>query len=185
MSKQGSKFLALLRGINVGGRNIISKEDLKDCFEKLGYESVRTYIQSGNILFRSEITDTKELTATIEQGLSKRFNYDAQAVIISQRKYKSMLSKAHDNWGEDEDWKHNAMFLLSGTTPKKVLSQIADPKVNIETVSHSTGIIFWSTLKKQQTKATVMKLAAHPVYKQMTVRNHNTCFKLLKLFDEI
>ena len=46
------QFLALLRGINVGGKNVISMEELRQCFEDLGFRSVRTYIQSGNILFR-------------------------------------------------------------------------------------------------------------------------------------
>ena len=53
MAKALPKFLALLRGINVGGKNIIAKDDLRQCFEDLGFESVRTYIQSGNILFRA------------------------------------------------------------------------------------------------------------------------------------
>ena len=73
------RFLALLRGINVGGKNIVPKDALRKCFEDLGYRSVRTYIQSGNILFRSAETDVTALTDEIEHALSVRFSYDARA----------------------------------------------------------------------------------------------------------
>ena len=94
MPKQNSRFLALLRGINVGGKNIIAKDDLRSCFEDIGLTSVRTYIQSGNILFRSDETSAKKLTTAIEDGLSARFSYKAQAVVLSYRKCKSAIDAA-------------------------------------------------------------------------------------------
>ena len=185
MTKAYSRFLALLRGINVGGKNVIGKDDLRKCFEALGLGNVRTYIQSGNILFRADPASVKELTKAIEHGLSERFAYQAQAVVLSYQKYKSAVQAAPDGWGRDEQQKHNAMFTLSGITPKRVLAQLPSPKADIEWVSAGPGVIFWSVSKKEQTKTTLMKLAAAPVYQQMTVRNHNTVFRLLELFEEI
>lgn len=86
MAKTASRFLALLRGINVGGKNIIAKDDLRRCFEDMGFTSVRTYIQSGNVLFRSDQTSIKQQTTAIEAGLSDRFSYEGQAVVLSHRK---------------------------------------------------------------------------------------------------
>ncbi|MDA7950094.1 MAG: DUF1697 domain-containing protein [Pirellulaceae bacterium] len=185
MARADSKFLALLRGINVGGKNIIAKDDLRKCFEDLGLTNVRTYIQSGNVLFLSPETKGRELTALIEEGLSKRFSYKAQAIVLSHRKYKSALQAAPGTWGKDDDQKHNALFTLNGTTPKKVMAQLSPPKADIETVTSGPGVIFWSVSKKQLTKTTFMKLAKEPVYQQMTIRNHNTVFKLLELFEEV
>ena len=185
MSNRTLRFLALLRGINVGGKNVIAKDDLRQCFEDLGYTKVRTYIQSGNILFRSDETSVKKLTAAIESGLSDRFSYQAQAVVLPHRKYKSAVAAAPDGWGTDDQQKHNALFTLNSTTPKKVLAQLATPKPDIETVTAGPGVIFWSASKSQLTKTTMMKLAKEPVYQQMTVRNHNTVFKLLDLFQEV
>lgn len=185
MPKQGMRFLALLRGINVGGKNLIAKDDLRQCFEGIGFEGVRTYIQSGNILFRSDTTSVKELTAAIESGLSKRFSYDAQAVVLSHRKYKSALAAAPDGWGASEAQKHNAVFTLNSTTPRKVLAELPSPKTEIETVTAGPGVIFWSASKKQLTKTTMMRLAASPAYQHVTVRNHNTTLKLLELFEAI
>ena len=184
MAKANSRFLALLRGINVGGKNVIAKDDLRRCFEDLGLTNVRTYIQSGNILFLSKTTG-KELTSLIESGLSKRFSYDAQAVVLSYRKYKSAMQAAPDQWGKDDTQKHNALFTLSGITPKKVLAQLSPPKTSIETITTGPGVIFWSVSKKQLTKTSLMKLAKEPVYQRMTIRNHNTAFKLLELFEDL
>ena len=185
MAKASSRYLALLRGINVGGKNVIRKEDLKQCFEDMGFCNVRTYIQSGNILFVSETATAGELTELVEQGLSKRFSYDAQAIVLSHRKYKSAVNAAPPNWGKDESCKHNALFTLKGFTPKKVLSQLSPPKVAIETVTTGLGVIFWSLSKQQQTKTTYMKLTKEPAYQQVTIRNHNTTLKLLEMLEEL
>ncbi|RPI70922.1 MAG: DUF1697 domain-containing protein, partial [Ignavibacteriales bacterium] len=68
------QWLALLRGINVGGNNIIKMADLKTCFESLKFSDVETFIQSGNIIFKSEEKDKFILTDKIEKALSKTFN---------------------------------------------------------------------------------------------------------------
>ena len=185
MAKHRSRFLALLRGINVGGKNVIPKSALSECFEDLGFTNVRTYIQSGNILFRSDETSVKKLTHAIEDGLSKQFSYRAQAVVLPRKRYHSAIQAAPEDWGKDDRQKHNALFTLSSITPKRVLSQLPAPKTDIETVTTGPGVIFWSASKKHLTKTTMMKLAAAPAYQQMTVRNHNTVFKLLELFEVI
>jgi uncharacterized protein (DUF1697 family) len=124
MAQQRSRFLALLRGINVGGKNVIAKDDLRQCFEGLGFTSVRTYIQSGNVLFRTDTLRVQELTAAIEAGLSERFSYAAQAVILPRSKYAAAVAAAPESWGADEAYKHNALFTLNSTTPRKVLAQL-------------------------------------------------------------
>ena len=70
MPDTAARFLALLRGLNVGGQNVIGKADLIRCFEDLGFDGVRTYIQSGNVLFRSSESGVAALTRAIEGRLS-------------------------------------------------------------------------------------------------------------------
>ena len=167
MEKNGSRFLALLRGINVGGKNVIAKDDLRRCFEDLGFKNVRTYIQSGNILFRSDETSVKALTAVVEAGLSDRFSYEAQVVILPHRKYRSAVEAAPDGWGMDDAQKHNALFTLNGTTPKKVMMQLAAPKAEIEAVTTGPGVIFWSASKTHLTKTTMMRRLPEPAGTQI------------------
>ncbi|WP_425395978.1 DUF1697 domain-containing protein [Aeoliella sp.] len=179
------RYLALLRGINVGGNNLFAKDDLRRCFENLGFTSVRTYIQSGNILFRADTSGVRELTARVEEALSRQFQYDAQAVVLSHRQYKSALAAAHDHWGQDAQRKHNALFPVGRLTSSRVLAQLPEPKSDIETITTGPGVLFWSIDKQQQSRTTYARLAANPLYKQLTIRNHNTTKKLLELFAEI
>lgn len=184
MARDG-RYLALLRGINVGGNNIIPKDDLRSCFEALGFERVRTYIQSGNVLFRSDETNVGDLTAAIEGALSSRFSYPAQAVVLSRRRYASAVRAAPEGWGTDDSMRHNALFTLRGITPRRVLSQLPEPKAEIEAVAVGTGVLFWSAAKAHVTRATMSRLPGSPVYRHVTIRNHNTVYKLLELFDEL
>ena len=85
--------------------------------------------------------------------------------------------------GQEQRQKHNALFTLRGVTPRSVLAQLPAPKTDIETVTSGPGVIFWSASKEQLSKTTMMKLPKASAYQQMTVRNHNTVFKLLELFE--
>ena len=178
------RYLALLRGINVGGNNIIAKDDLRGCFEDMGFTSVRTYIQSGNIVFRAEPGETKQLTALVETGLSARFSYAARAVVLSYADYRALLDAAPPAWGEDPAYRHNALFTLAGTTPDQVLASIPPVKEELETVAAGPGVVFWSAEKKRATRSAFVKLPAHPVYQQVTIRNHNTVRRLAALLEE-
>ncbi len=179
------RYVALLRGINVGGNNIISKEQLRETFESLGFRGVKTYIQSGNILFRSGVGDIAELTAMVEAELSKRFDYKARAVLLSHEQYAANLKSAPADWGNDPDYKHNALFAYATTTPREVHSLLPPPKDGIERVSIADNVLFWSVSKQDQLKTTYNNLPKLTAYKQVTIRNSNTTLRLLKMFDEI
>ena len=64
------KYVALLRGINVGGKKLMKMADVRECLERRGFSHVTTYIQSGNILFESDKADVAKLTAVIERARS-------------------------------------------------------------------------------------------------------------------
>jgi uncharacterized protein (DUF1697 family) len=78
-----TKYVTLLRGINVGGKNLIKMSELKACFETLGFEDVSTYIQSGNVLFSTTRSGQAKLTSLVEEALSKAFNYQSRVVVRS------------------------------------------------------------------------------------------------------
>ena len=185
MPRTSTPFVTLLRGLNVGGQNVIGKDDLIRCFEDLGFDSVRTYIQSGNVLFRSSESRAAVLTRTIEAALSERLSNRVRAVVLARSRYRAAVAAAPHGWGRDDERKHNAAFTLRGVTPRRVIEQLPVPKEDIETVGSGPGVIFWSISKQHQTRTTWMKLAAAPVYRQLTVRNHRTVFRLRELLDEL
>ena len=175
------KHLALLRGINVGGKNLIPMAELRSCFESMGFEDVATYIQSGNVLFRGSAVDE----GTIESQLSDTFAYVGRVVVVTGRRFNAMVGRAPDWWGRSDTEKHNALFTLQGTTPDRVLRALPPPSEH-ERIATGPGVIFWSGDKARLTRTMfVSKLAGHPAYKELTVRNSNTFFKLAKLLEDM
>src|SRR5215831_5476509 len=77
-------YVALLRGINVGGSNIVSMTSLKQSFEQLGLEDVRTYINSGNILFRSAGSNAGALERRIDRVLDREHSLTSKAIVRSE-----------------------------------------------------------------------------------------------------
>ncbi|NNF11170.1 MAG: DUF1697 domain-containing protein [Acidimicrobiia bacterium] len=174
-------YLALLRGINVGGKNVIPMADLRDAFAELGFEDVRTYIQSGNVLFRAPSADE----GRIETGLRERFDYHGRLLVMSRRRYLASVAQAPDWWGDTDTHRHNALFTLAGTTPARVLRALPPPS-EYETIATAPGVIFWSGLKERLTRTMfVSKLAGHPAYQELTVRNSRTTHKLEALLGEM
>ncbi|PIP95172.1 MAG: hypothetical protein COW78_06965, partial [Bdellovibrio sp. CG22_combo_CG10-13_8_21_14_all_39_27] len=96
------KKICLLRGINVGGKNIIKMSDLKSCFEKMGFEDVETYIQSGNVIFSSKEANSA-LTKLIERELLKKFSYKEPILLLSDKKLKTIVSSSPKDFGNDPD----------------------------------------------------------------------------------
>lgn len=88
------KYIALLRGINVGGKNKISMKDLKDAFLKNGFTSCATYINSGNVIFQSQISDTEKLKQKCEKIIKDTFSLDVPVYIISAAGLKKALDNA-------------------------------------------------------------------------------------------
>ena len=107
-----TRYVALLHGINVGGKNLIKMTDLKACFEALGFEDVSTYIQSGNVLFSTGRSDQANLTKLIEEALSKAFNYKSRVVVRSQKEIKDIVARTPRGFGSDPDtYRYYVIFL--------------------------------------------------------------------------
>jgi uncharacterized protein (DUF1697 family) len=174
--------LALLRGINVGGHNVIRMSDLRQAFEDMGFTDVRTYIQSGNVLFGAR-ESTARITDRIEKDLSKRFGYAARTVVKSKRQYVEAMKRAPAGWGKDASRKHNAIFAGAGMRTTAILRQLPSLRDELEEATCGPGVIFWSGSKKSLSRTTMMKIAKLPVYDELTVRNHNTALALLRLLD--
>ena len=87
-------YVALLRGINVGGRNLIRMPALKACFEDNGFEDVSTYIQSGNVLFATAEKGSKALTERIEAMLADAFDYVPTVVVRSRKQMRAIVEGA-------------------------------------------------------------------------------------------
>jgi uncharacterized protein (DUF1697 family) len=110
-------YVALLRGINVGGKNLIKMPALKACFEANAFEDVATFIQSGNVLFASPETPAAELTQRIEAMLAETFGYQANVVVRNRKQMRAVVERAPDAFGADPvRYRYDVIFLKEPLT---------------------------------------------------------------------
>ena len=176
-------YVALLRGINVGGKNMISMKDLKARFERLGFTDVTTYINSGNILFRSTETDPRALEEQIDAMLVRVFKLLNKTVVRSQPEMERLLKTIAKTWPSPADEvRYNVVFLRHTIDSKGVLAHFA-PNPAIDTVTYCPGTLLWSARVDGTSKSALEKLGSKAVFRDMTVRNLNTTRKVLELMQ--
>ncbi len=96
------KYIALLRGINVSGKNKILMKDLQLLLEKLNFENVKTYIQSGNVVFEYPSETCDVLAQKIEAAIKKTFDLDVPVLVLEKTKLEKILIEA-PNKKENEE----------------------------------------------------------------------------------
>ncbi|MHB1278414.1 MAG: DUF1697 domain-containing protein [Bacteroidia bacterium] len=177
------RYVALLRGINVGGNNIIKMTDLKASFEKMGFQNVSTYIQSGNVIFSSDNADNEALSEKIEQALSSAFAYTSKVVLVSQKNLAQIVNEAPPGFGAEPNlYRYDVLFLKPPLTPKIAVQKLI-LREGVDQVWQGEGVIYFSRLIAKAGQSYLNKLVGLSIYKQMTVRNWNTTSKLLVLTE--
>ena len=176
------KYVALLRGINVGGNNIIKMEQLKACFAAGGFERVMTYIQSGNVVFESDEENRAQLTSTIEDMLAQSFNYSARIVLRSHAEMQRVVAGVPEDWQHRADLRCNVAFIKEPVTASAA-SQEIQPKEGIDVVTIGEGVLYISTVLSGLKQSALVKLISKKIYQDMTIRNYNTTQKLLTLME--
>ena len=177
------QYVVLLRGINVGGNNLIKMPDLKACFEKLGFEDVRTYIQSGNVLFATAGMAQAKLAKQIKSALSKTFNYKSWVLVRSHKQIKDIVANAPEGFGsEPATYRYDVLFLKEPLTAEKAMKSVS-VKEGVDEAFSARGVLYFSRLTSKATQSHLNRIASVPVYQNMTLRNWNTTTKLLALME--
>ena len=175
-------YVALLRGINVGGNNMVSMASLKEQFARLGFTDIKTYINSGNVIFRAADADPRQVENRIDRMLADIYGLNGRTVVRSTREMARVV-KAIDKEPLYPDWRCNVMFLRHTIDPKRALKDIAIQPA-IERVTCCPGTWLWSARLEDITRSAMMKLGKTPLYREMTVRNVNTTRAVLALMEE-
>src|SRR5678815_964390 len=183
-----TSHVALLRGINVGGNNIIRMSELVDSFERLGFSSVRTYIASGNVLFDAKPNDAKDprkLERKIEAALTKAHAYDATVVLRTRAEMEKIVTGMPPAWRRIEaDTRYYVLFLRHEIDSKGILKRIG-AKPDLELLSYRPGVLYWSAHRKDLGRTAMSRLPSHAIYPYVTIRNLNTTKKIHELFEAV
>jgi uncharacterized protein (DUF1697 family) len=178
-------YVALLRGINVGGKNVIPMAALSRTFEGIGLSSVQTYIQSGNVLFQTADSDPRALETRVERALTKAHRYDAKVVVRSLEEMAGVVDGVPRAWKRaDPTMRYNVLFLRHEIDTEEILDGLT-PKSSIEQVSYRPGVLYWSAHTSDLGQTSMVKLSSKAIYRQLTVRNLNTTKKIFQLMKAL
>jgi uncharacterized protein (DUF1697 family) len=175
------KFIALLRGINVGGNNKVPMTQLKACFEAIGFSNVQTYINSGNVIFDSDRVNKATLVNMCEEAIEKKFGFRVICSVITAEELQKAVREAPAWWDSDDTVKHNAIFVIAPATAKDIMKEVGEAKPEYEKIAVCEPVIFWSAPLETFGRTRYSKIVSTKSYTSVTIRNANTTRKLAEL----
>ena len=177
------KYVLLLRGINVGGKNKVAISDLKDMISKLGYENVITYINSGNIIF--DANDNKEIVRVKISHMLETFPFSINKVILTQEEYLDEISNLPEWWSE-ELFRRDVLFYSDKVDYSVMKERIKMMPLNDEMVHFGKRAVFWGKYNEKNYLLTSYHklLMKESFYKSITIRNARTFEKIIELLSK-
>lgn len=174
-------YVALLRGINVGGNNKISMNELTIALNELGFKDVKTYINSGNVLFEDE-RDPESLVAIIEQSINDSFGLQVPVILREKENIGEICNKIPTKWTNDSFQRTDVMFLWDEIDTDDIM-KLFTINPGIEKVRVLPGALVWNIPREHVTRGSGIKIISSDVYRYITVRNINTVRKLYNLME--
>ena len=177
------RYVLLLRGINVGGKNKVAMSDLKDMISKLGYENVITYINSGNIIF--DANDNKEIVRVKISHMLETFPFSINKVILTQEEYLDEISNLPEWWSE-ELFRRDVLFYSDKVDYSVMKERIKMMPLNDEMVHFGKRAVFWGKCNEKNYLSTSYHklLMKESFYKSITIRNARTFEKIIELLSK-
>jgi uncharacterized protein (DUF1697 family) len=176
-----TQFVALLRGINVGGKNLIRMPELKACFEKQGLHDVVTYIQSGNVLFIASASGAQKLAGQLEEALANTFNCRTAVVLRNRRQMEDILGRAPAGFGEEPvRYRYDVIFLKEPLTAAAAIKTVP-AKEGVDQAHAGPGVLYFSRLISKAAQSRLSRIVSLPIYQSMTIRNWNTTRTLMEM----
>lgn len=183
------RYVVYLRGINVGGKNKIKMANLRACLTEAGFEQVKTYIQSGNIVLRSALS----VTATaerIEKMMVENFELDSErikVVVLDIQLYQTIMKEVPQEFDliSEIDYRYDILF-LRGVSAAEVMKEV-EARVGIDQVWQGKEAIYYrrpGPKNPDYTKSALSRIVRKPIYQSITMRNWNTAKKMYELLTE-
>lgn len=182
MARRPSRYVALLRGINVGGNTKVDMPTLRDVVAALGCGDVRTYINSGNVLF-TDARSPRTLAPLIEEAIEGQFGLAVPVQLRDLPALQRLCEAIPADWTNDKTQKTDVMFIPAALDKPRLLDSIVhDP--DVENVLHAPGAIVWNISRENQPRGNATRLVRSELYPRMTIRNVNTVRRLRELLED-
>jgi uncharacterized protein (DUF1697 family) len=177
------KYVALMRGINVGKGPRVPMKALKSLLEELGLTNVVTYLNSGNAVFESEL-GTSELTELLEGALEKAFGAKIPTLVKTSAEMIAIAESIPSEWGSNEHEQTYVAYLF-GDVARASLVEELPVKRQFMSIFYTHEAIVWNIKRENYNRSQITKIAGHSSYARMTTRNVNTARKLAALCAEV
>lgn len=172
------KYILLLRGINVGGKNKVKMDDLKQRLSALGFTNVISYINSGNLIFDSD-QSTSHIKAAVAQMLAEQYPFPILFALIEKEAYLRAMDTLPD-WWNGALARRDVLFFTGLVDREAMAEDIRSMNLHSEAVHFTKIGVFWGKFDEKEYLRTAYHkyLGSKVYYKQITIRNGNTAQRL-------
>jgi uncharacterized protein (DUF1697 family) len=166
------EYVILMRKINVGTENRISKNEMEKLFIDLGYDEVEIYINSGNAILKTKKSMSK-VCEEVSKALNDRFNEEVQFIIKTRKQMEDIANLIPEEWQNNDKQKTDIAYLFNDIDDEKIIDDLTfkNEYVNLKYIK---GALIMNVLRENQGKSQLTKLISSKIYKRMTIRNVNT-----------
>lgn len=177
------KYVALLRGVNVGGNHRVPRAEFQAVLEGLGFCDVVTYINSGNAVFTS---DHDPLASEVQTALEKHFGFDIPTLVLPGEKIQAIAAAIPQEWTNDtprpdkSGQKSDVLYLFDDINAPDIIEKLGH-RPEVETMIYVDGAVLANITRVNQAKYSLLRIVGTPLYRQMTIRNIATAKKLAEL----
>ena len=175
--------LALLRGINVGGKNKVEMGRLRSVFAQLGLEDVRTYINTGNVIFDAGSNSGSDLVTDLERAITNEFGLELKVLVRGIDSMRKIARALPEDWTNDSEVKCDVLFLWEDVDEPAVLDTLS-LREGVDDVVYVPGAVLWRVDRAHYARSGMSKLVGTKLYKSMTVRNCNTVRRLIAMMED-
>lgn len=178
------RYILLLRGVNVGGKNKVSMSDLKELLLNEGFEAVDSYINSGNLFF-SSAQNWESCIAKITYVLESNYDFSIPFALIAREEYLEERAGLPD-WWEGELARRDVLFFSCNLDKSDILDFIDKSTFHNEIVYVGKHAVFWGKYDESEYLKTTYhkKLMKQDFYKKITIRNGNTFEKIAEILEK-
>ena len=179
------EYVALLRGINVGGNNKVVMSELREQIEAAGFGHVRTYINSGNLLFEAEDEASREDVAqAVEDVLARHYDFPIRLALLTAQDYLAQLEEL-PAWWSGEAARRDALFYTRGLDSAHVRERIEAMELGDEAVYFGEHAVFWGKFDEKSFLKTAYhkRLLREDFYRQVTIRSGSTVEKIAAMLS--
>src|SRR5690349_24453477 len=166
-------YVAFLRGINVGGKGIVSMAAIKEALVDLGLSAVRTYINSGNVIFSTRASDTQKVGARIEKALEERTGMPIKVLVMDHPGLKKLVDAIPRDWVDDKTMRTYVLRMWKELDDRTILARLPI-KPGIDELKYTPGAVIWRVDRENVGRSHMNKIVGTPLYKKITMRSANT-----------